>query len=223
MQRAAVFDATGRYRYCLSRVWDPDLPRLVWVMLNPSSADSELDDPTIRRCVGFARSWGFGSMEVVNLFGFRAASPRELFSASDPIGSGNDRVVREAVEGAQVAVAGWGNWGRVADRGAQFLAGVRRDVYCLGLTKHDQPVHPLYQASHRQLRLLHQPEAQTLEGTRVARPPARMHQVGAVCRSTDICNTPLQSAESEPADWSNFLTEPGTYGTDGLLSSMVIW
>lgn len=81
----------GTYRYWLCREWSPGLDSLVWLMLNPSTADATQDDPTIRRCMGFARRWGYGGITVVNLYAYRATNPRDLLTAADPVGPENDR------------------------------------------------------------------------------------------------------------------------------------
>jgi hypothetical protein len=142
----AVFDASGRYRYTLWRAWSAYYPRIVFILLNPSTADEQKNDPTIRRCMGFARAWNFGSMEVVNLFAYRATDYRELFKANDPLGDENDRFLMQAVERCSTVVVGWGNKGTLLDKDRQvisLLAG-SKDVHCLGITKNGQPRHPLY-------------------------------------------------------------------------------
>src|SRR4028119_2392792 len=88
--RGAIFDPTRTYRYALWRTWDAARPPVAFVLLNPSTADARRDDPTIRRCANFARTWGFGGLEVVNLFAFRATHPTDLKCAADPVGPQND-------------------------------------------------------------------------------------------------------------------------------------
>jgi hypothetical protein len=142
----AIFDIYGRYRYSLWRTWSVHHPRVAFVLLNPSAADEHKNDPTILRCMGFARAWNFGSMEVVNLFAHRATDYRELFKVSDPIGEENNRFLMQAVERCSTVVLGWGTKGTLLGRDRQvmsLLAG-RKDVYCLGITKNGQPRHPLY-------------------------------------------------------------------------------
>ena len=85
-----------RYRYLLVRRWDNTLPDATFVMLNPSTADERDDDPTIRKCIGFAKRWGCGGIKVVNLYAFRATNPRDCFAAADPIG-GPQRSCRGAL------------------------------------------------------------------------------------------------------------------------------
>jgi hypothetical protein len=143
MLRDAVFDDSGRYRYSLTRIWALDGPLAVFVMLNPSTADAERDDPTIRRCVGLARSWGYGRLEVVNLFAYRTHDPRVLASATEPEGPENATYVSAATQRADLIVAGWGNAG--ARLGADRAICSRLDrAHCLGLTRLGQPRHPLY-------------------------------------------------------------------------------
>lgn len=146
MACGAKFDTSGRYRYALWRAWSADYPRIAFILLNPSTADEESNDPTIRRCIGFARVWGFGSMEVVNLFAYRATHDREMFKVGNPVGEENDRFLIRAVERCSTVVVGWGTRGTLLGRDREvisLLAG-RKDVHCLGTTKGGHPRHPLY-------------------------------------------------------------------------------
>lgn len=149
----AVLSADGRYRYALVRRFDLSAPEaLVWVMLNPSTADASTDDPTIRKCVGFAQRAGFGAIVVVNLYAFRETSPKNLIRALttgvDVIGPDNDAHIAAAVEG-RVVCAAWGatQVPRIHARIAavRALTTVAREVRCLGLsqTAPRQPRHPL--------------------------------------------------------------------------------
>ena len=112
----------ARYRYRLSRTWDPTGPVVAFVMLNPSTADAEVLDPTVRRCVGFARGWGFGSLEVVNLFAFRATDPRDLLRAAAPVGAANDRAILDAASAADRVVVAWGTRGTHLGRATEVAA-----------------------------------------------------------------------------------------------------
>ena len=145
MQSRAAFSACRRYRYALWRQW-AEGPNILFVMLNPSTADARNDDPTIRRCLGFAKAWGFGSLAVGNLFALRTPSPRELARSAAPVGARNDRWLRELHDQAAFVLAAWGNHGRLLDR----AAAVRRMLaapHMLGLTGAGQPRHPLYVAA----------------------------------------------------------------------------
>ena len=144
----AVFSPCERYRYKLWRVWDPDRPLgcVMFLMLNPSTATDAEDDPTIRRCVGYARSWGYGGLCVGNLFAYRATDPTELRRAADPVGPDNDRAVRAMVAQAALVVAAWGSHGARYGRRVQEVLGlVRQPLYCLRQLSSGQPAHPLYQ------------------------------------------------------------------------------
>ncbi len=113
-------------------------------MLNPSTADAETDDPTIRRCIGFARKWGFQELQVGNLFAWRATDPRELKQALDPVGPENDRHLMTMSGCADVVIAAWGARGNYRNRAAEVLDLLEGTVYHLGLTKQGHPKHPLY-------------------------------------------------------------------------------
>ncbi|MEP6871676.1 MAG: DUF1643 domain-containing protein [Anaerolineaceae bacterium] len=139
MEGGACFDSSGAYRYRLWRAWEPALPIVTFVMLNPSSADAERDDPTIRRCIGFARSWGFGRLQTVNLCAYRATSPRALLASDDPFGPENEQHLLAALANADLVIAAWGNHGR------SFTPPTfDQNVHHLGLTTLGQPRHPLY-------------------------------------------------------------------------------
>jgi hypothetical protein len=118
-------------------------------MLNPSTADADRDDPTVRRCVGFARRWGCVELAVVNLFAFRATRPADLCAVRDPVGVENCRHVESAVRRAKggFVVFAWGTHGTWRNQDLTVMgwvrgAGVR--PLCLGLTKGGHPRHPLY-------------------------------------------------------------------------------
>ncbi|MFM7603117.1 MAG: DUF1643 domain-containing protein [Pseudanabaena sp.] len=147
MKKGAVIDKTGFYRYSLWREWDIDKPKVVFIMLNPSKADASIDDPTLRRCINFAKSWGFGSLIVVNLFAYRTASPLELKKVDDPVGKQNDRYLKKAIKSADRVVVAWGNNGKLMQRDRLVLELLsKRNIqpYCLGITKAGYPRHPLY-------------------------------------------------------------------------------
>lgn len=147
--RSAEFSPDGRYRYRLSRAWDnnllgEDATPMVWVMLNPSTADDKDDDPTIRRCIGFAQRYGYVLMHVINLYAWRSSDPRDLGRVGDPVGPDNDDWIRRTLDGASV-VAAWGA-GAQRSRVEKFMeiVGPTRAVWCLGTTRLGQPRHPLY-------------------------------------------------------------------------------
>lgn len=150
---AAGAEIDGAYRYKLWREWDCDLPACTWIMLNPSTADAEEDDPTIRKCVGFAKRWNCGRIEVVNLFALRATNPRELYSHTDPVGPRNNEAIRLATYNAEMVVCAWGTHGGLNRRGDDVLGII--SAFCVPLalkrTKSDQPGHPLYIPYERDL------------------------------------------------------------------------
>ncbi len=146
VKTGAIFDLTEQYRYVLWREWDSTMLRVGFVMLNPSQADAIADDPTIRRCIGFARAWGYGALEVVNLFAYRTAFPKFLRQVSDPVGSDNDLHLEQFARRVDRIVLAWGNWGSLYGRDRAVLEQLMacKSLYCFGLTKNQQPRHPLY-------------------------------------------------------------------------------
>jgi|SRR5690349_11377452 len=166
MKGGAREDRTGRYRFTLWRALPGGLGRVLFIMLNPSTAGARQDDPTIRRCIGFARAWGFARMDVVNLFALRATHPADLRRARDPVGAGNDRAIAAAARRADLVVAAWGVHGALAarDRAVRALL-ADRPLHCLGVTRAGHPRHPLYlPAATRPVRL-GTLNCQPLEGT----------------------------------------------------------
>src|ERR1700722_10081597 len=118
---SAIFDTSGRYRYRLSRQWRKDGDTVAFIMLNPSTADHEHNDPTIRRCIGLAKLWGFSALNVVNLFALRATAPTTLQKARNPIGRQNNSYIRTTVEEADRIVLAWGNHGQLRERDREVL------------------------------------------------------------------------------------------------------
>lgn len=144
----ATFSADQKYRYRLTRRWGDGLGiRIVWIMLNPSTADHETNDPTITRCIGFSKRLGASSLVVVNLFAYRATDPKELLKAEDPIGSSNLAILGEATLGCDMAIAAWGALSNeLWMKAREPLAIIKRfnGLKCLGKTKAGAPRHPLY-------------------------------------------------------------------------------
>ena len=146
MESTALFSTCRQFRYSLTRVWDNELPLAMFIGLNPSTADEIKDDPTVRRCIGFARSGGFGGIVLANLFAFRSKDPRSLKDVHDPVGPENDvRIIESAYSAARVIVA-WGVHGALHDRDKHVLSLLQKP-YCLGITKDGLPKHPLYLAA----------------------------------------------------------------------------
>lgn len=150
----ADISACGRYRYSLLREWDDNEPPLVVVGLNPSTADANADDPTIRRCIGFAKRERSGGLLMLNLFALRSTNPKALAAALDPVGPDNDRVMgdmaRMAAEEGVPIVCAWGNGGLLLYRDVvvtELLRKVGTQLLVFGLTGCGQPKHPLYLAA----------------------------------------------------------------------------
>ncbi len=151
----------GHFRYHLHRRWDTALPVLAFVMLNPSTADESMDDPTIRRCIGFAQTLGFGSVEVVNLFAYRATSPVDLKRAGWPVGPENDDWIKataeHAVETGGAVCCAWGANAAKLRRPIDVFAlldAAGAEPMCLERTSSGAPSHPLYLPGASHLRPL---------------------------------------------------------------------
>lgn len=156
MKSQAIFSPCRSYRYVLTREWDAALPSMIVIGLNPSTADETQDDPTIRRCIGFARREGCGTLVMLNLFAFRATNPKHLSAHLAPqgniVGPLNDQTFDEYAKDpkTKLVIAAWGNH-RLAVMRAQ--AAVRRfpNLRCLGRTQSAAPRHPLYVKADRPL------------------------------------------------------------------------
>lgn len=143
MERSAEISVCGQYRYALRRIWDSNEPSVLFIALNPSTADAHLDDSTLRRCIKFAATWGYGGVTMANLFAFRATSPKVLRRVADPVGPENDMWLDELTTAAKAVVAAWGNLGRLHDRAAIVSRRLGK-LYCLERTVSGAPKHPLY-------------------------------------------------------------------------------
>lgn len=164
----AAFSRCGQYRWWLERVWEPQGSRLLFIGLNPSRADHRRDDPTLRRLMAFAAGWGYGGLEVLNLFARISPRPAALVLAADPMGAANGAWIRRRVRAgewrsgsARAGVPpppiwlGWGNGGRrwgQDERVLALLAPHRSRLVCLGLTASGAPLHPLYRPATSLLR-----------------------------------------------------------------------
>lgn len=144
----AVLSADGRFRYMLTREWQIEKRSVVWIMLNPSTADHKINDPTIRKIIAYSKRWGYDRLDVANLFGFRTPDPRLLAREKDPVGAENDFWLRFAVERSDLVVCAWGSRGTLNGRATI----VRRILREMGVTpsmlranpSSGEPGHPLY-------------------------------------------------------------------------------
>jgi hypothetical protein len=152
LTQAATFSPCRTYRYLLRRVWSEADGTLLIIGLNPSTADEQSDDPTIRRCIAFAKRLGHGQLLMANLFGYRATDPAELLKANDPIGPENDTWIALAAEAADLTIVAWGTNGALLDRHSSVLTTLT-SPHCLGKTKHGFPRHPLYLPANARLRV----------------------------------------------------------------------
>lgn len=149
MNKGAHISPCGDYRYNLWRLWNTT-NRVVWIMLNPSTADASVDDPTIRRCMGFTKQWGVGGIMVVNLFALRSPSPKDLLIHASPVGLFNDHAIKEALYAVKdnYVIAAWGALKKPFRQRALDVVAMCGDMgvqlLCLGHTKSGDPRHPLY-------------------------------------------------------------------------------
>lgn len=144
MKRATIFSPDRKYRYTLWREWNIyNSTYAMFIGLNPSTADEIEDDPTIRRCIGFAKAWGYGALCMTNAFAFRATDPAVMKSDPLPIGPDNNKWLRRLSKDAGIIIAAWGVHGSFLDRDKAILK-LLPELDCLGVTKDGHPKHPLY-------------------------------------------------------------------------------
>lgn len=157
MRMLTEISLCGKYRYSLERIWDSYQGTITWILLNPSTADGQKDDPTIRRLISFTKNFGYNGMYVYNLFAYRTSNPKELFQAKDPIGELNNKKFKYINKfynekwDAPIILA-WGNHGSYLNRDEKVLKMLKScKLHCLGITKTGQPKHPLYLSKDTEL------------------------------------------------------------------------
>ena len=143
MKTDAILSKDRKYRYVLSRIWDETKPTVMIIGLNPSTADETENDPTIIRCIDFAKFWGYGGVYMLNLFGFRATKPKDMFNADEPIGQDNDKYIEEYSKICDKVICAWGNDGNHKNRSKEILSKIE-NTYYLKLNQTGEPAHPLY-------------------------------------------------------------------------------
>jgi hypothetical protein len=144
MMKDALITEDTMYRYWLSRIWDEDKPRIIFIMLNPSTADHMIDDPTIKRVIQFSMDWGYGGVYVVNLYAYRSTKPEGLGTTPDPVGPENRKHILTLIQNKELkvdrVVYAWGNGEKEPD----WLREIVKEPFCIALSKKGIPRHPLY-------------------------------------------------------------------------------
>lgn len=152
VRSGAEFDPSRVYRYRLWRIWNDALPYCAFIGLNPSTADETEGDPTIRRCINFSASWGYGGYYMLNIWALRSTDPAGLYTHATPNGPEgvNDQTIRYIAKAAGLVLAAWGEHGKYRERGNQvrdMLQAAGVNLHYLKLNKSKQPMHPLYASS----------------------------------------------------------------------------
>ena len=152
MNKTAILSDDRKHRYSLDRIWDNEKPFVLFIGLNPSTANEKNDDPTIRRCMSFSKDWGYGGIRMVNLFSIRATDPKVMLNYDQPTDDNNDFYLLNSAACSGVIVCAWGNYGSHLGRDQkvkELLTGYR--LMCFDITKKGQPKHPLYIKSDKKL------------------------------------------------------------------------
>ncbi|MAM05239.1 MAG: hypothetical protein CMD06_04690 [Flavobacteriales bacterium] len=147
MKKKALFSKDQKYRYLLERTWNNSKKKLLFIMLNPSSADSKKDDPTIRRLISFSKKWGYGGFKVCNLYSYVTSSPSTLYSSSNILGYKNKSYIKKQIKNSDCIVYAWGN----TEAEPHWLKKIVKTSYCIGINKNGTPKHPLYINSNAKL------------------------------------------------------------------------
>lgn len=142
---SAIFSKCEKYRYSLLRTWNNNMQNgyAMFIGLNPSTADEKINDPTVRRCIGFARDWGFDGLLMANIFAFRATLPEDMKKQSNPIGDLNDYFIQYFAKDAEIIIGAWGTHGKYLNRQDRVLELIP-NLCCLGKNNDGTPKHPLY-------------------------------------------------------------------------------
>lgn len=154
MKKSADISECQNYRYSLKRVWDETKPLIGFIGLNPSTADEIKDDPTILKCIEFAKSWGAGGIYMTNVFAYRATHPTTMMEQEDPIGPENDFYLTQLPSLTSKIVACWGNDGAYNNRSNQVKELLKGELFCLVMNKTGEPRHPLFVKGSTELTLL---------------------------------------------------------------------
>jgi len=147
MDKGAFFSNCKKYRYTLWRIWDKNKPYAVFIGLNPSVADATIDDPTIRRCIKYAKDWNLGGLYMLNLFSYIATDPKEMKNNKYPIGKLNDECLIKISKEAGIIIGAWGNDGSHLMR-SKSIKKLIPNLHCLKINNTGEPAHPLYQKSN---------------------------------------------------------------------------
>jgi hypothetical protein len=139
----ATWSPDRKHRYTLWRTWDTKKPYVMFIGLNPSTADEVSDDNTVRRCINYAKDWGYGALCMTNIFAYRATDPKVMKAQEDPVGEENDKSLIECAKDAGVIIAAWGTHGSYLGRNDEVIRLLGK-LYCLKKTKDGHPGHPLY-------------------------------------------------------------------------------
>ena len=150
IKKSAVFSKCRKYRYSLTRSWNSADGYVLFIGLNPSIADETIDDPTLTRCINFAKDWGYGGLIMVNLFAYMSTYPTDLKKVKLPIGNNNNKHILKNHQKSQLTVAAWGNDGHFLKRDKEVLKIISNPM-CLNINKSGQPAHPLYQKKNQEL------------------------------------------------------------------------
>ncbi len=152
IEKGAEISPCGIYRYSLWRIWDNSLPKVMFIGLNPSTADAIDDDRTIIKCINFAKNWGFGGIYMTNLFAYRSTDKSKLYVVNEPVGIDNDKYILKYAEKADKIIAAWGNDGCFLNR-SEIVYKLFPSLFCLQINKTGEPKHPLYVTDNTVLKL----------------------------------------------------------------------
>jgi hypothetical protein len=149
MKKHAIISRNGKYRYQLSRIWDEEKPNILFIMLNPSTADKDVNDPTTNRVIKFAKYWGYGGIFICNLYAYRSTDPNDLKYIDDPIGKNNIKHIRKLIGLTEKVIYAWGN----NQKEPEWLCDLVNTPYCIDISIKGIPKNPLYLKNNLQPKL----------------------------------------------------------------------
>lgn len=151
LNSGAELSKCRKYRYALWRIWDNTKPKVMFIGLNPSTADENTDDNTITRCTNFAKNWGYGGFYMTNLFAYRSTDKSQLYCVDEPVGNDNDKYIIKYAKLSEKVIAAWGNDGGFLER-SKIVSDLISPLFCLEINQTGEPKHPLYVRSDMELK-----------------------------------------------------------------------
>eukprot|EP01084_Bolivina_argentea_P270830 460612_1 len=193
IERGAIFSQDSQYRYALHRIWDDSKKKVMFIGFNPSTADGQIDDATVKKLIKYCKLWDYGGLYICNLFAFVAKNPLDIDECEHPIGSSNDYYLQKYSVKSDKIIVMWGRQGAFYNNRIQNVLKIfTMRIYCFKLTKNKQPYQPLYLPLNTQLELFKQEESQPQNGNKMvlkySNASERNRKRKRNCEVIDLCD-----------------------------------